>query len=262
MMYQTVTSTALVPSNRPTSLVTLKKNVPTTTSLIIAQAFGKKHKNILQRIEKLLNGGGNEGFYRLNFQPVAYRDAKGENRPMYEISKTGFMVFVQKLAGPKAESIRIQFAQAFEAMERVITRRFTGDWRQARVEGKETRRELTDVVQRFIEYAKSQGSRNAGWYYCNLTRAAYRALFNWNRPIEGVRDSLSRSQLRLLDSAEMLIKDTLLRGMESGTHYKEVPDIVKGQLKRFADLMGRSEVPVLEDRRPHLRLLPPAIAAA
>lgn len=46
-----------------------------TTSLIVAQAFEKEHKNVLRDIENLECSAL---FNELNFEPVDYKDAKGE----------------------------------------------------------------------------------------------------------------------------------------------------------------------------------------
>lgn len=51
-----------------------------TTSLKIAETFGKEHKNVLKDIRELQCS---EEFNRLNFEPVNYTDLKGEKRPMY-----------------------------------------------------------------------------------------------------------------------------------------------------------------------------------
>lgn len=51
-----------------------------TTSLIVAQAFEKEHKDVLRAISNL---ECSEEFNERNFAPVEYKDAKGEMRPAY-----------------------------------------------------------------------------------------------------------------------------------------------------------------------------------
>jgi hypothetical protein len=50
-----------------TDLVQWHDRHTTTTSLIVAEKFGKRHKHVLQAIERL---ECSEGFQRLNFQPL------------------------------------------------------------------------------------------------------------------------------------------------------------------------------------------------
>ncbi len=63
-------------------------------------------------------------------------------------------------------------------------------WPEARADNKTGRRELTDVIASFIEYAKAQGSNNAGWYFKSFTTCVNNALFQTDI-ID--RDMLSRS---------------------------------------------------------------------
>lgn len=51
--------------------VTLRSGVPTTTSLKIAEIFGKKHRNVIQTIERLEIP---EEATLLNFQHTHYQD--------------------------------------------------------------------------------------------------------------------------------------------------------------------------------------------
>lgn len=60
----------------------------TMTSLEIAEVTGKEHKNVMRDIRNILDQGVNE----LNFEPVEYKDKKGESRPMYQLTKKGCMI--------------------------------------------------------------------------------------------------------------------------------------------------------------------------
>ncbi len=84
-----------------------------TDSLKVAEAFGKRHTNILRAIENL---DSTKSFNELNFERVEYMDAKGESRPMYEMTKDGWMFLVMGFTGEKAAQIKIAFINAFNAM--------------------------------------------------------------------------------------------------------------------------------------------------
>lgn len=85
----------------------------TTTSLLVAEAFDKRHKNILQTIENI---ECSEEFNRLNFQPVKYKAGNGEMRPSYKISQEGFMMLVMGFTGKKAIAWKENFISAFETL--------------------------------------------------------------------------------------------------------------------------------------------------
>lgn len=58
------------------------------SSLQIAELTGKRHANVMRDISNLLEQGVNE----LNFELVEYKDAKGETRPCYQLTKTGCLI--------------------------------------------------------------------------------------------------------------------------------------------------------------------------
>lgn len=60
----------------------------TMTSKEIADITGKQHAHVMRDIRGLLEQGVNES----NFGLVEYKDAKGENRPMYVLTKKGCLI--------------------------------------------------------------------------------------------------------------------------------------------------------------------------
>ncbi|MCS3528390.1 Rha family transcriptional regulator [Acinetobacter johnsonii] len=88
-----------------------------TDSLKVAKAFGRRHTNVLRAIETLDCA---KSFNALNFELVKYIDAKGESRPMYEMTKDGWMFLVMGFTGEKAAQIKIAFINAFNAMATLL----------------------------------------------------------------------------------------------------------------------------------------------
>ncbi|WP_395598604.1 Rha family transcriptional regulator [Pseudomonas sp. A1437] len=84
-----------------------------TTSLRVAAYFGRAHKAVLR---KIANMKCSPEFNRRNFALVEYLDAKGEQRPMYEMTKDGFMFVAMGLTGEKADQIKERFIDAFNWM--------------------------------------------------------------------------------------------------------------------------------------------------
>jgi len=68
--------------------------VQTMTSLEIAELTGKQHKNVMQAIRNMEPAW--EKVNGLKFQLVEYRDAKGELRPCYQLSKTECLYIATK----------------------------------------------------------------------------------------------------------------------------------------------------------------------
>lgn len=86
-----------------------------TTSLKVAEYFGKQHKNVIQAIETLDCSGK---FRELNFQLSAYT-VPGQTRtyPFYEMTRDGFMFVVMGFNGKKAARVKESFIEAFNMME-------------------------------------------------------------------------------------------------------------------------------------------------
>lgn len=88
-----------------------------TTSLAIATHFGKRHDNVLRSIQRL---DCSEEFSALNFEGAKYTDEQGEQRPMYHITRDGFVFLVMGFRGKKAALWKERYINAFNQMEAAL----------------------------------------------------------------------------------------------------------------------------------------------
>lgn len=102
------------------SLVRQSGNRLITTSLDISRNFGKKHAHILRDIKNL---ECSKEFNESNFGLVYYTDAKGEQRPMYEITRDGFVFLCMGFTGAAAAQWKEKYIAAFNALEAEVARR-------------------------------------------------------------------------------------------------------------------------------------------
>lgn len=98
-------------------LVTITDQRAVTTSLVIAEAFEKQHKNVLQAISRL---ECSKEFTELNFQPSSYLDSTGRALPMYQVTRDGFTFLAMGFTGKRAAEFKERFIEAFNAMERAL----------------------------------------------------------------------------------------------------------------------------------------------
>lgn len=96
-----------------TDIISLSHGQPITTSLKVAEAFGKRHDNVLRKLESL---ECSKEFNALNFEAVEYVDPKGEKRPAYEMTKDGFIFVVMGFTGKQAAAIKEAYIKAFNEM--------------------------------------------------------------------------------------------------------------------------------------------------
>lgn len=100
------------------SIVEVDEGGMFTTSLIVARAFEKNHYDVLKAIANL---ECSPEFNERNFAAVEYRDAKGEMRPAYRLTRDGFAFLAMGFTGKKAAAWKEKFLEAFNAMERALT---------------------------------------------------------------------------------------------------------------------------------------------
>ncbi|WP_230855801.1 Rha family transcriptional regulator [Vibrio kanaloae] len=84
-----------------------------TTSLKIAEAFNKRHDDVLRRLRSL---ECSQDFIDRNFTGNKYKDKRGRSLPLYEMTKDGFMFLVMGFTGTKAAHIKEAYINAFNQM--------------------------------------------------------------------------------------------------------------------------------------------------
>ena len=93
------------------------------TSLEIAELTGKQHKNVMQAIRNMEPAW--EKVNGLKFQLVEYRDAKGELRPCYQLTKTECLYIATKFN----DEARAKLVLRWEELEMADVRRKMSDVR-------------------------------------------------------------------------------------------------------------------------------------
>ena len=102
-------------------MIQAEDGVPFTTSLAIAQAFGKEHKNVLRDIQNL---ECSSKFRELNFELSSYTAETGNGTireyPAYRLTRDGFAILAMGFNGQKAVAWKERFLEAFNAMEAAL----------------------------------------------------------------------------------------------------------------------------------------------
>ena len=93
--------------------VHLVDGIPKTTSINVAQVFGKRHDHVLRSIREL--ECSNE-FRAPNFGEGSYLDAQGQSRPMYEMTRDGFTFLAMGFTGKEAARWKEAYIAAFNGM--------------------------------------------------------------------------------------------------------------------------------------------------
>lgn len=109
------------------AMVTADDGEAKTTSYAVAEAFGKRHDNVLRALR---NMRCSEKFAKRNFE-VCFENndlQNGKPRKFYKMTERGFMFLVMGFTGEKADAIKESFINAFEWMANQLTQTFQSKW--------------------------------------------------------------------------------------------------------------------------------------
>lgn len=99
-----------------TALVSLVDGIPTTTSQLVAETFGKRHDAVIRGIRDLQDKCPKE-FTAHNFVVSEYTDNTGRKLPMYLLTRDGLTLLVMGYTGKEAMRFKLAYIEAFNAME-------------------------------------------------------------------------------------------------------------------------------------------------
>ena len=111
----------LLPSEPFSPSVSLHSGRPATTSLDVAQFFGKRHDHVMRSVRDLMDNCP-EKFTAPNFGVSEYTDETGRSLPMFILYRDGFMLLVMGYTGKKALAMKLAYIEAFNRMEEELAR--------------------------------------------------------------------------------------------------------------------------------------------
>lgn len=132
--------------------------VPMTNSLLVAETFGKQHKNVLRDIDNL---ECSEQFAELNFEPcLKIRElANGVQKQdrYYNITRDGFTFLAMGYTGKKAAEFKEKYIAAFNAMEQQIRQglQLSSDFMQTQMQMMNQMMQLCNSMMQRIERLES-----------------------------------------------------------------------------------------------------------
>lgn len=111
----------VAPTDQELSLVAVENEHAVTTSLRVAEVFGKQHKDVLRAVKSL---DCSEDFHKRNFalmqKSIKIGNGAERKSPMYYITRDGFMFLVMGFTGKTAAKWKEAYIKAFNEMEAKI----------------------------------------------------------------------------------------------------------------------------------------------
>jgi phage regulator Rha-like protein len=214
-------------------LVVVKGNELFTDSMVISEGACIEHESVMRMIDKY-----NSRLSRLG--KIRFTDLKSGNsqggRPtrIAELNEpqSTFLLTLLKNTEPVVD-FKFKLTQEFFRMRQFIIERQSSEWQQARLTGKQVRKDETDIIlTKLIPLAEFQGSQNAGKLYMT-----YSKLVNSTLGIEaGKRDNLPLSYIDAIKFLERAIENIISIEVDKGTHYKEIYQVCKVKCQIIKDL--------------------------
>ena len=91
-----------------------------TSSLLIAEKFGKEHKNVMQSIRNLIGGTAENSAIAEMFSESTYFNEQNKEQPMFLMNRDGFTLLAMGFTGKKAMQFKLEYIKAFNSMEAQI----------------------------------------------------------------------------------------------------------------------------------------------
>lgn len=114
--------------------VSLVNGKPIVSSRDIALRFQRKHKTVLQDIARIISMCP-KYFTGQNFLPSEYIDPTGRSLPCYNLTRDAFSLLAMGFTGKAAILWKLQYIEAFNALEAAALDAIQGQLAQARSEG-------------------------------------------------------------------------------------------------------------------------------
>lgn len=229
-------------------LVFLQNNQALTDSLNVAKVFKKEHKVVLEAIRNLLRDLGTA---QKSAIPTDYFieseytfEQNGRKLSKYLMTRDGFTLLAMGFTGKKALKFKLDYIQAFNAMEQkiieLLAERKSEEWRAIRQAGKHGNKKMCAAVHDvIIPLARLRGSVTPDdKFYMTYQKAVNK--------VAGItlksRDELPLGQLYEVEKLQSMV-DVSIRGLAARGEedYKQIYRNTKQTLENYSRLSLISE---------------------
>lgn len=234
------------------ALVFLENDTPLTTSRIVAEKFGKQHKNVIRDIRDIIAqaGGMLKNEQTPMFTESTYtNEQNGQTYPQFLITKDGFALLAMGFTGKKALQFKLKFIDAFNRMEDALRELSANPiidqrWLETRLGTKISHKPFTDAVALLISHVRRFGdTRPDKFFYGHITNI----LQNACGIRRGQRDKAPVANLNKLDQVQQMIANLIIQLLATRPdikHFEQFAATIRLQLDQFNRLLG-GQMPLL-----------------
>ncbi|KMJ45459.1 hypothetical protein AB204_09070 [Xenorhabdus khoisanae] len=194
-------------------LVKKSNGQPVVTTDVIANEFGRDHKNVLQNVRELIESRHLGG---LDFKPSSYISKQNKELPCYELTERGFLIAMPFIGGDKARDGQVRLVDSFIKFREKATKES-----QIQLERERSRVEYRPMTDAIKNSREQDGKETEHFHYSNeadlindVVLGMKSAKFKKNNDIgksEAIRDYLTEWQIKAI--TELQRANTVLISM-------------------------------------------------
>ena len=212
---RSICNTQSTSGHETANLVSVLNHTVVTSSLMVAEYFGKKHKDVLRAISML---ECSSDFTGRNFAPCTYiselRNGVKRTLPMYYLTRDGFTFLAMGFTGKVAAKFKEAYINAFNEMEELLRKQESTKYAE-----KMFRKKVEDFNRRMQSI---KGNPNYMSFDCLYPSIYYMKGETFERNRENVFAQVRNSYISGMDAAAHFFKTE-----------KELREL-KGEIMRFA----------------------------
>ena len=204
---------------------------PYTTSEVVADVTGIKRHAINQLIKRHKADFEEFGKVAFEMQPLPGSKTR-QNITVYRLNEqqaTLLMTYVRNT--DTVRRFKKELVRQFYAMRSLLLERNSPIWQDTRELTKAVRKQETDAIREYVEYATAQGSTHAVRYYTSISRLANKTAGITDRDLAHVE------QLSGLMLVERIIAEEIRAGIATGKQYKEIYTDLQARLSSINALL-------------------------
>jgi Rha family phage regulatory protein len=185
-----------------------------TSSVQIADYFGKRHSNVIRRVTALIKKG------LLKIEPSYYLNQQAKKQKYHELSRDQFLLVVMGFTGDKADRFKTEFIKLFIHQEAELKQ-----WRAGRLIASDTTKDANDQIYKLQNELKNviPNSRRCSMIFNHIQNRITKAATG---SAGTKRGSMTSSQLHQVTELEHQVQNHIKRLRGEGVDPVQIRDDV------------------------------------
>lgn len=145
------------------NVIIVENGEPMTTSLKIAEMFGKRHSDVIrdvrEGIHKIEEADPDANLRSAKFEETSYIDSNGQERTMFKLNKNAMIFVVMGYKTKKATRIKLEYIASFDNMQKQLEQQAKQQFFIPETVEQQYKREQLAIRKQESENAKSREGR-------------------------------------------------------------------------------------------------------